>query len=47
MKVSHENECKNVFRNGRNEPSREHFTKVWTYMINGIERSKEVNSVRK
>ena len=34
------NRCRSVFQNGRSEPVREHFTKVWISMINGIEHSK-------
>ena len=42
-----ENECRNIFMNGRREPTREHFTKVWAGMINGIERGKAQTTVKK
>ncbi len=41
MKTNTNKVCKSVFKNGRSEPTCEHFTKVWIDMINGIERRKE------
>lgn len=47
MKRNYENECRNVFKNGRSEPVREHFTEVWISLINGIERGKESTNVHR
>ena len=47
MKLNCENGCKNVFKNGRSEPAREHFTEVWVNLINGLERGKESKNVHR
>lgn len=40
MKERVDNNCKNVFQNGRSEPKRDHFTKVWISLINSAEHNK-------
>lgn len=45
MKARMDNNCKNVFKNGGNEPKKEHFTRVWISLINGIEHNKGTTSI--
>lgn len=42
MQITTEQVCKSVFRDGRTEPTREHFTKAWIHLINELEQNKEV-----
>ena len=35
--------CRNVFKDGENKTSKSQFTKMWTEMINKIEKGKAVN----
>lgn len=34
--------CKSVFKDGKNEPTREQFTQTWIALINQIEQSKAI-----
>lgn len=39
--------CKSIFKSGENEISKEQFTKMWTDMINKIEKGKLVTIYQK
>lgn len=45
MNEYHWNFCSNIFKDGKQYPTIEDWTAIWTTLINRLEQSKKYNSV--